>query len=58
MPDLNECTARFRAGNSPTVRKREFGGGESPPLGEEVDVTQSAAPVITGAWCKREMLRR
>jgi len=24
---------------------------------EEVDVTKSEVPVLTGAWCKREMLR-
>lgn len=58
MPDLDECTARFRAGNTPVVQKLEFGGVESSPMGEEeVEVTESAAPVVTGAWCKREMLR-
>jgi hypothetical protein len=25
---------------------------------EEVEATESAAPAITGAWCKREKLRR
>ncbi|TFV32210.1 hypothetical protein E4K10_16940 [Streptomyces sp. T1317-0309] len=25
---------------------------------EEVDVTESGAPVVTGAWCTREMLRQ
>lgn len=58
MPDLDECTTRFRAGNSPVAQSWEFGGVESPPSGEEeVEVTESAAPVVTGAWCKREMLR-
>lgn len=37
----------------------KFGGVETLPTGEEeVEVTESAAPVITGAWCKRETLRR
>jgi hypothetical protein len=28
------------------------------PMGEEeVDVTESEVPALTGAWCKREMLR-
>lgn len=37
----------------------EVGGVETLPVGEEeVEVTESAAPAITGAWCKREMLRR
>ncbi|TXS23920.1 hypothetical protein EAO74_25650 [Streptomyces sp. gb1(2016)] len=37
----------------------EIGGVESLPMGEEeVTATESAAPAITGAWCKREMLRR
>ncbi len=26
-------------------------------MGEEVDVTESEVPGMTGAWCKREMLR-
>jgi len=26
--------------------------------GEEVEVTESEVPGLTGAWCKREMLRR
>ena len=31
---------------------------EFPPTGEEeVDVTESEVPVLTGIWCKREMLR-
>jgi hypothetical protein len=25
---------------------------------EEVEVAKSEVPVLTGAWCKREMLRR
>ncbi|GGR53731.1 hypothetical protein GCM10010251_83450 [Streptomyces aurantiogriseus] len=25
---------------------------------EEVEVTESEVPVLTGTWCKREMLRR
>lgn len=25
---------------------------------EEVEVTKSEVPVLTGAWCKRETLRR
>jgi hypothetical protein len=59
MPDLDECTARFRAGDSPVARSREFGGVETLPMGEEeVKATESAAPATTGAWCKREMLRR
>ncbi|PWS50241.1 hypothetical protein DLE01_19415 [Streptomyces sp. FT05W] len=37
----------------------QFGGVESSPTGEEeVKATESAAPAITGVWCKREMLRR
>ncbi|MFE6667663.1 hypothetical protein ACFVFH_29415 [Streptomyces sp. NPDC057697] len=40
------------------VQKLEFGEAETSPMGEEeVEVTESAAPVVTGAWCKREMLR-
>ncbi|ROQ71804.1 hypothetical protein EDD95_7937 [Streptomyces sp. CEV 2-1] len=36
----------------------KFGGVETSPSGEEeVEATESAAPVTTGAWCKREMLR-
>lgn len=59
MPGLDECTARFRAGNPPEFGNRKFGGVETLPTGEEeVEVTESAAPAITGAWCKREMLRR
>ncbi len=59
MPGLDECTTRFRAGDPPKFENREFGGVESLPTGEEeVEVTESAAPAITGAWCKREMLRR
>ncbi|MFJ1615591.1 MULTISPECIES: hypothetical protein [unclassified Streptomyces] len=59
MPDLDECTASFRAGNPPVVRDREFGGVEALSMGEEeVEVTESAVPVMTGTWCKREMLRR
>lgn len=48
------------SGRRPTeVRKPEFGGVETLPTGEEeVEVTESAAPAITGVWCKREMLRR
>ncbi|MYT00651.1 hypothetical protein GTY58_26645 [Streptomyces sp. SID5469] len=35
------------------------GGVEISPTGEEeVDVTESEVPVLTGAWCKREMLRQ
>lgn len=35
------------------------GGVEILPAGEEeVDVTESEAPEVTGVWCKREMLRR
>lgn len=26
-------------------------------MGEEVDVTESEVPGVTGTWCKREMLR-
>ncbi|GAA2571712.1 hypothetical protein GCM10010398_72220 [Streptomyces fimbriatus] len=33
------------------------GGLEIPPAGEEVDVTESEVPGLTGTWCKREMLR-
>lgn len=33
------------------------GGLEISPMGEEVDVTESEAPDVTGAWCKRETLR-
>ena len=33
------------------------GGMEILPAGEEVDVTESEAPDVTGAWCKRETLR-
>ncbi|GGV53834.1 hypothetical protein GCM10010293_67370 [Streptomyces griseoflavus] len=33
------------------------GGLEISLLGEEVDVTESEAPDVTGAWCKRESLR-
>ncbi|MER6119236.1 hypothetical protein E6R60_31185 [Streptomyces sp. A0642] len=58
MPALDECTTRFRAGNTVKFGIREFGGVETLPMGEEeVEVTESAAPVNTGAWCKREMLR-
>ncbi|MGW1544152.1 hypothetical protein ACWCPM_28595 [Streptomyces sp. NPDC002309] len=31
---------------------------EISPMGEEVDVTESAVPGLTGTWCTREMLRR
>ncbi len=59
MPGLDECITRFRAGDPPKFGNREFGGVETSPTGEEeVEVTESAAPAITGAWCKREMLRR
>ncbi|RMB79833.1 hypothetical protein CTZ28_43390 [Streptomyces shenzhenensis] len=34
------------------------GAVEILPMGEEVDVTESGVPGFTGAWCKREMLRR
>ena len=58
MPDLKECTTTFRACNSPVVRRRKFGGVDTSPTGEEeVKVTESEAPAITGAWCEREMLR-
>ncbi|GAA2960635.1 hypothetical protein GCM10020227_30060 [Streptomyces flavovirens] len=58
MPDLDECTTRLRAGNSPTGQMHESGGAQTSPTGEEeVKVTESAAPAITGAWCKRETLR-
>ncbi|AZQ35172.1 hypothetical protein EJ357_18105 [Streptomyces cyaneochromogenes] len=34
-------------------------GVEILPMGEEeVEVTESEVPGLTGAWCKREMLRR
>ena len=33
------------------------GGMEILPAGEEVEVTESEVPGLTGAWCKREMLR-
>ncbi len=33
------------------------GGVEILPAGEEVDVTESEVPGLTGAWCKRETLR-
>ena len=60
MPDLDECTARFRAGDSPVGQTfKKIGGVETSPTGEEeVEVTESEVPVPTGAWCKREMLRR
>lgn len=59
MPGLDEWTTRFRAGDPPECGNRKFGGVETLPAGEEeVEVTESAAPAITGAWCKREMLRR
>jgi hypothetical protein len=47
-------------------RPGKRGGGTSKKLGwvetlptgeEEVKVAKSEAPEITGAWCKREMLR-
>ncbi|AVH58360.1 hypothetical protein C4B68_24250 [Streptomyces dengpaensis] len=35
------------------------GGVEILPMGEEeVKVTESEVPGLTGAWCKREMLRQ
>ncbi|RSS21153.1 hypothetical protein EF916_34670 [Streptomyces sp. WAC08452] len=34
------------------------GGVETPPTGEEVDVTESEVPEWPGTWCEREMLRR
>jgi len=33
------------------------GGVEISPMGEEVDVTESEVPDLTGTWCKRETLR-
>ena len=40
------------------VITREQSGCEISPVGEEeVKVAESEAPGITGAWCKREMLR-
>ena len=33
------------------------GGVEISPTGEEVEVTESEVPGLTGTWCKREMLR-
>jgi hypothetical protein len=34
-------------------------GVEILPMGEEeVEVTESEVPGLTGAWCKREMLRQ
>ncbi|RPK82911.1 hypothetical protein EES46_26360 [Streptomyces sp. ADI98-10] len=59
MPDLDECTFRFRAGNSPVGEARKVGGVVILPAGEEeAKATESEALVISGAWCKREMLRR
>jgi hypothetical protein len=37
---------------------KKLGWVETLPIGEEeVKVAKSEAPEITGAWCKREMLR-
>lgn len=59
MPDLDECTMRFRAGNSPVGEARKVGGVATPPAGEEeAKATESEALGISRAWCKREMLRR
>ncbi|PZT69357.1 hypothetical protein DN402_21165 [Streptomyces sp. SW4] len=33
------------------------GGVDNSPTGEEVEVTESEVPGLTGTWCKREMLR-
>ncbi|WP_172607598.1 hypothetical protein [Streptomyces spongiicola] len=36
----------------------DIGGVAISPMGEEeVKVAKSEAPVLTGAWCKRDMLR-
>jgi len=52
-PLLSECHA---AGFSAITRGD---GVEILPMGEEeVEVTESEVPGLTGAWCKREMLRR
>jgi hypothetical protein len=59
MPDLDECTNRFRAGNSPVGEARKVGGVVTLPTGEEeAKATESEALVIAGVWCKREMPRR
>ncbi|MGW0737751.1 hypothetical protein [Streptomyces sp. NPDC002851] len=53
MPDL----AYRNAGCEFSVFTRS-GGVEILFVGEEeVEVTESAAPGVTGAWCKRETLR-
>ncbi|GGT14631.1 hypothetical protein GCM10010271_16670 [Streptomyces kurssanovii] len=52
----NGC--RFPGRESAAAALRKLGWVEILPTGEEeVKVAKSEAPEITGAWCKREMLR-
>ena len=50
-PRKSECRAR---GISTIIRD---GGMGILLAGEEVEVTESEVPGLTGAWCKRETLR-
>ena len=55
VPHESACRAR----GSVQAITSQVGGVEILPTGEEeVKVAESEAPVITGAWCKREMLRQ
>ncbi|MEW5356335.1 hypothetical protein E0E62_28580 [Streptomyces sp. 16-176A] len=54
-PVISECRgacSRVRFPQSPAGRV------EISPAGEEVDVTESEVPGLTGTGCEREMLRR
>jgi hypothetical protein len=57
QPRFTACTADFPDGVRKIGRTSKFGGVGSSFTGEEeVKVAKSETPVLTGVWCKREML--
>lgn len=58
MPEPHRMRCRFLGRGFGTGTPSKLGGVGILSTGEEeVKVAKSEAPVITGAWCKREMLR-
>ncbi|MEU2495709.1 hypothetical protein [Streptomyces sp. NPDC007883] len=58
MLSFIEYMAELRSGVPEVTQIFDIGGVAILPMGEEeVKVAKSEAPVLAGAWCKREMLR-
>ncbi|TKT08388.1 hypothetical protein E4U92_18215 [Streptomyces galbus] len=53
-PDLANPNAVLWFSQSPAALRVDI----APAGEEEVDVTESEVPGLSGTWCKREMLRR